>query len=82
MVTTLISQPAIGRARSVELVAPASASTCVASLPATAVSPATASFHAVTTTTNMWLDGAVQGSGSGSKYAIKRIPPGRLRTET
>ncbi len=76
MVTTLISQPAIGRARSVELVAPASASTCVASF------PATASFHAVTTTTNMWLGGAVQGSGSGSKYAIKRIPPGRLRTET
>ena len=76
MVTTLISQPTIDRARSVESLWMTAAPSCVASISAPAM------FHAPTTTTNAWLDGAVQGNGSGSKYAIKRIPPGRLRTET
>jgi hypothetical protein len=56
--------------------------------PACAQSPATggAAFHGMapmfTTTVNLWLGGVMNGSGSHSKYATKRIAPGRLEAMT
>ncbi len=86
MTTTLIARSLFGRARTetVDFVAtaPACASAYVAGrahrMFATAATPTTD----VVSATNPWLGGDVQGSGFGSKYATKRIAPGRLEGMT
>lgn len=85
MTTTLIAHATFGRACT-ELVAAAAhvresaqAATPVRTMFPTAV--ATLITDAVTMT-NPWLGGDVQGSGFGSKYATKRIAPGRLEGMT
>ena len=85
MTTTLIAHSTFGRACA-EPVA-AAAHTCAsahAAMPVRTMSPAVVAMPttAVVTATNPWLGGDVQGSGSGSKYATKRIAPGRLEGMT
>ncbi len=86
MTTTLIARSMFGRART-EHVASAAAHVCAsAHLAASARNTSTAAATAPTadavTATNLWLGGDVQGSGFGSKYATKRIAPGRLEGMT
>ena len=85
MTTTLIAHATFGRARTEPVTAAAHACesahamTSVRTMFPTAV--ATLITDAVITT-NPWLGGDVQVSGSGSKYATKRIAPGRLEGMT
>ncbi len=87
MTTTLIARSLFGRARTEAVdfaaAAPAWASACVA-IPAHGMFPAIAATPTtdVVSATNLWLGGDVQGSGFGSKYATKRIAPGRLEGMT
>jgi hypothetical protein len=85
MTTTLIAHSLFGRARTAtgEFVAAACASARVATC-AHGMFPAIAATSTtdVVSATNLWLGGDVQGSGFGSKYATKRIAPGRLEGMT
>ena len=85
MTTTLIAHSAFGRACTEPVAAAAHAcASARAATPVRTVFPiavATQITDAVTMT-NPWLGGDVQGSGSGSKYATKRIAPGRLEGMT
>ncbi|MGA9277070.1 MAG: hypothetical protein WBV89_08950 [Ilumatobacter sp.] len=69
------------RARTDLGVASASAHVCAPTHVA-AFSAAVAMSTATATEMNLWLGGDVQGSGFGSKYATKRIAPGRLEGMT
>ena len=85
MTMTLIAHSTFGRARTEAV--PAAAHPCAPAhvvIPArTMSSTAVATLHTdVVTATNPWLGGDVQGSGFGSKYATKRIAPGRLEGMT
>lgn len=82
MTTTLIARTLFGRARTESVaIAPACASAHGAFV-AHAMFPAATPTTGAVTTTNPWLGGDVQGSGLGSKYASKRIAPGRLEGMT
>jgi len=76
MTTTLIAHSTFGRACTESVAAPAHAA-----IPVRAMSVATPATTVITAT-NPWLGGDVQGSGFGSKYATKRIAPGRLEGMT
>lgn len=83
MTTTLITRSLFGRART-DLGTKPHTHACApvhvaASAPAMTAAPASG---VPTTDMNLWLGGDVQGSGSGSKYATKRIAPGRLEGMT
>lgn len=82
MTTTPIHRSTSCRART-PLAFGGSAPACVVDVAHTPI-PAAATGAAVPMTTGMnpWLGGDVQGSGSGSKYATKRIAPGRLEGMT
>ena len=85
MTTTLIARSTLGRACTGHVTAAAHACesahalTSVRTMFPTAVATL---ITAAVTTTNPWLGGDVQGSGSRSKYATKRIAPGRLEGMT
>ena len=85
MTTTLIAHSTFGRACTEPVTAAAHAcASAPAATPVRTMFPiavATPITDAVTMT-NPWLGGDVQGSGSGSKYATKRIAPGRLEGMT
>jgi hypothetical protein len=78
MTTTLIARSMLGRARR-EQIASMSGVTAHA---VARVHGASSVAQAPTTATNLWLGGDVQVSGFGSKYATKRITPGRLEGMT
>ena len=87
MTTTLIARSLFGRAHTELVASVAAAHVCASVHPAGSaqtISPAAAATPTTdaVTATNLWLGGDVQGSGFGSKYATKRIAPGRLEGMT
>ncbi len=84
MTTTPIAHSTFGRARTALVAAGAHAcASAHAAIPVRTMSPAAATPTTdAVTATNPWLGGDVQGSGFGSKYATKRIAPGRLEGMT
>jgi hypothetical protein len=85
MTTTPLASSTFGRACTETVAAPAHASAAAhAAIPVRAMSSAAVATPTtdVVAATNPWLGGDVQGSGFGSKYATKRIAPGRLEGMT
>ncbi len=85
MTTTLIAHSTFGRASTEPVVAVTHAcASAHAATPVRTMSPAAAAMPTTDAliATNLWLGGDVQGSGFGSKYATKRIAPGRLEGMT
>lgn len=79
--TTLIAHSTFGRACTEPVRAAAHACAAAhAAIPVRVKFPTV--FAGAITMTNPWRGGDVQGSVSGSKYATKRIAPGRLEGMT